>query len=310
MGTDTLRDQGGVRYLELRTRSLVGRCSNREMPLDWTVNPYRGCAMGCRYCYAAYTHDFLGRDSASEFHSRIYVKTGGDQETARRLAQAAARGEPVALGTATDPYQPGESAAGATRRFLELAAGIRGLRLSITTKGALVLRDLELLQRIAARGELTVAVSLVSSRADLLRRLEPWAPPPDVRLEVLRRLLGSGIAAGLSVAPILPALTDAEGDLDALLAHAAAAGVRRLSWQLLFLRSPTRETFMAWLGQEFPTLVAAYRRAYGTRSRLTGAYPRRLRATMARLAERHGFVERTFERRPARPRARQLRLWA
>ncbi|MGE5126612.1 MAG: SPL family radical SAM protein [Betaproteobacteria bacterium] len=310
VGTDTLRQQGGVRYLELRARSLVGRCSNPEMPFDWTVNPYRGCAMGCRYCYAAYTHDFLGRDGVSEFHSRIYVKTGGGEETARRLALAAARGEPVALGTATDPYQPGESAAGATRRFLELAAGIRGLRLSITTKGALVLRDLGLLQRIAARGELTVAVSLVSPRAELLRRLEPWAPPPEVRLEVLRRLLGSGIAAGLSVAPILPALTDAEGDLDALLARAAAAGVRRLSWQLLFLRSPTREKFMAWLEQEFPARVAAYRRAYGTRSHLTGAYPRRLRATMARLAERHGFAERTFGRRPARPGARQLRLWA
>jgi DNA repair photolyase len=271
LGTEALRDQGGVRYLELRARSLVGRCSSP---------------------------------------SRIYVKTGGDEETSRRLRQAAARGELVALGTATDPYQPGESAAGATRRFLERAAGIRGLRLSITTKGALVLRDLELLQRIAARGELGVAVSLVSPRADLLRRLEPWAPPPDVRLEVLKRLLGSGIAAGLALAPILPALTDAEADLDLLLARARAVGVRRLSWQLLFLRSPTRETFMAWLAQEFPDRVAAYSRAYGTRSHLDGAYPRRMRATLSRLRERHGLVEQAFGRRPSRQGARQLPLWA
>lgn len=310
VGQDTLRVKGGVRYLELCARSLVGRCSTPGMPFDWTVNPYRGCSMGCRYCYAAYTHGFLGRDGASEFHSRVYVKTGGDAETSRRLAQAAARGEPVALGTATDPYQPGESSAGATRSFLELAAGVRGLRLSITTKGALVLRDLELLERIATRGELTVAVSLVSPRADLLRRLEPWAPPPDVRLEVLRQLLGAGISAGLAVAPILPALTDGEAELDQLLTRAAEAGVRRLSWQLLFLRSPTREKFMAWLEQEFPNRVPAYRRAYGARSHLEGAYPRRVQAMMARLAERHGFVERTFERRPARPQARQLRLWA
>ena len=85
LGTEALRDQGGVRYLELRARSLVGRCSSPGMPFDWTVNPYRGCAMGCRYCYAAYTHGFLGRDGVSEFHSRIYVKTGGDAETSRRV---------------------------------------------------------------------------------------------------------------------------------------------------------------------------------------------------------------------------------
>ncbi len=310
VGTETLRERRGVRYLELKARSLVGRCSSPEMPFDWTVNPFRGCAIGCRYCYAAYTHGFLGRDGAAEFHSRIYVKTGGEGETVRRLAGAAARGEAVALGTATDPYQPGESAAGTTRRFLQLASSVRGLRLSVTTKGALVLRDLDLLQRIAARSELTVAVSLVSPHADLLRRLEPWAPPPEVRLELLRRLLGAGIAAGLAVAPILPALTDSEADLDLLLAGAAAVGVRRLSWQLLFLRSPTREKFMAWLEQESPERVAAYRRAYGTRSHLQGGYPRRLQETMTRLAERHGFVEQAFERRPLRPVERQLPLWA
>ncbi len=310
MGTETLRERSGVRYLELRARSLVGRCSSPEMPFDWTVNPFRGCAIGCRYCYAAYTHGFLGRDGESEFHSRIYVTTGGEEETIRRLRAAAARGEAVALGTATDPYQPGESAARATRRFLELASGVRGLRLSITTKGALVLRDLDLLRRISVRCQLTVAVSLVSPHADLLRRLEPRAPPPEVRLELLRRLLVAGIAAGLAVAPILPALTDSEADLDLLLSRAAGVGVRRLSWQLLFLRSPTREKFMAWLEQEFPERVAAYRRAYGTRSHLQGGYPRRLQATMARLAERHGLVEQAFERRPTPSREKQLRLWA
>ena len=173
-----------------------------------------------------------------------------------------------------------------------------------------MLRDLELLLRIAGRSELSLAVSLISPDPDLLRRIEPWAPPPDVRLEVLRRLLGAGLAAGIAVAPILPGLTDGERDLDRLLGRAAQAGVRRLSWQLLFLRSPTRETFLAWLERDFPERVAAYRRAYGSRSQLTGEYPRRLRARVERLRVRHGLVASAFERRPQRrQRPRQLPLW-
>jgi DNA repair photolyase len=267
--------------------------------------------MGCRYCYAAYTHDYLGRSGASEFHSVVYVKTGGEDETRRRLAAAARRGELVALGTATDPYQPGESAARATRRFLDLAAEVRGLRLTITTKGSLVLRDLDLLRRIHERGTLSVAVSLVSLRADLLRRLEPWAPPPEVRLEVLRRLVACGLDAGLAVAPVLPGLTDSEKDLEALVRAASGAGVRRVSWRLLFLRSPTREKYLEWLAREFPRHLPAYERAYARRSHLGGAYPDRIGAVMQRLRTRYGLDGETFGRcgRGATP-PRQLGLWA
>jgi DNA repair photolyase len=267
--------------------------------------------MGCRYCYAAYTHGYLGRDGGSEFHSTIYVKRGGDEETRRRLFAAARRGERVALGTATDPYQPVESRARVTRRLLELAAGVPGLRLSITTKGPLVLRDLDLLARIRDRGELSVVVSLISWDAALLRRVEPWAAPPSVRLEVLRRLVAAGLDAGIAVAPVLPWLTDGEADLDRLLAEAAAAGVRRASLRLLFLRSPTREKYLAWLEAEFPDRLALYRRAYAGRTHLDeGEYPRRLRALFETLRARHGLDEDAFERRrpPAAP--AQLLLWA
>jgi DNA repair photolyase len=307
IGEEVVREQGSVRYLELRTRSLVGRCSERRMPFDWTANTFRGCAMGCRYCYAAYTHGFIGRDGAREFHSRVYVKAGGEAETARRLQLAARRGERVALGSATDPYQPGESAARVTRRFLEIASGVRGLRLSITTKGALVLRDIDLLQRLSRSAELSVAVSLVSPDAPLLRRLEPWAPPPDVRVEVLRRLTEAGLRTGLALAPILPGLSDGEPEIDRLLARVAAAGVRGLWWSLLFLRSPTRESFLAWLGREIPERVAGYRRLYAGRTRIGGEYAARIDALVRRLAERHGFSGAAFEPR-ARPPA-QLALW-
>src|SRR5574341_1961009 len=118
MGQEVVRRRGGVAYRRLETRSLLNRCLSRRMPFEWTVNPYRGCAMGCRYCYAAYTHEFMGIATPESFHSLVYVKTGGE-ETERVLAAAVRAGERIALGTATDPYQPAEAERRVTRRFLE-----------------------------------------------------------------------------------------------------------------------------------------------------------------------------------------------
>lgn len=290
MGREVIRERSGVVYREMQTRSLVNRCDSPRVPFEWTVNPYRGCSMGCRYCYAAYTHEYLGLEAEESFHSAIYAKTGGLDETARRLATAARRGERVALGTATDPYQPGETDFQVTRRFLERAVQLRGLRLGITTKGALILRDLDLLRRIHERSELQVQVSLTSPRAELLRRLEPWAPPPDVRIEVLRRLAEAGLRAGLSLSPILPGLTDREDHLDELFGKVKEAGVRRMWCSLLFLRSPTREKFFAFLAREFPHYLESYRRAYTGRTHLTGEYRPRIEAMVRRLREKHGLV--------------------
>jgi DNA repair photolyase len=310
LGREVVRERGGVRYLELRARNLVNRCNSPRVPFRWTVNPYRGCALGCRYCYASYTHEYLGRDAAAEFASTIYAKNGGLEEARRALQTAARRRELVALGTATDPYQPAEAHFQVTRRFLELAAGVRGLRLAITTKAALVLRDVELLQRLHARGSLSVNISLVSLDAELLRRLEPWAPPPEVRLEVMRRLVAAGLRVSHSLAPMLPGLTDAEADLDALLTAVKRAGVRRSWANLLFLRSPTRERFMAWLAEAAPERVAAYERAYGRGAYLDRATRERLMARVDRLRVRHGLagVRALDEWAPGGP-AQQLPLW-
>lgn len=289
LGKEVLRERGGVVYRQLETRSLVSRCDSPRVPFEWTVNPYRGCAMGCRYCYAAYTHEYLGLEAAATFHTAIYAKTGGLDETARRLVTIARRGERVALGTATDPYQPGEAELGVTRRFLERAAQVRGLRLGITTKGAVILRDLDLLRRIHARGQLCVQVSLNSLDAFLLRRVEPWAPPPEVRLEVLRRLVEAGLRVGLSLSPILPGITDQDESLDALIGRAAAVGVRRMWGSLLFLRSPTKEKYLDFVAREFPRYLEAYRRAYAVSSHLQGAYRKRIEQTVRRLREKHGL---------------------
>jgi len=308
MGTQTVREQGVVSYREIRARSLLNRCDSPRMPFTWTVNPYRGCAMGCRYCYAAYTHEFLGIDVPEQFHSLVYVKTGADEETARRLPAVIRKGELIALGTATDPYQPAEGEARVTRRFLEMVAGHRDARLGIVTKGALILRDLDVLQTIHRRSSLWVRVSLVSPHADLVRRLDPWAPPPAVRIEVLKRLHEAGIDAGLGLAPVLPAITDDEPSLDRLLGEVAGAGVRRMFMNVLFLRSPTKEKYLRWLAQEFRRYLEAYERAYAGRVYLRGPYRERLGEMVRRLKRKHGFIdEERGERALALP--EQLGLW-
>jgi DNA repair photolyase len=310
MAGTAFRERGGVAYHELRTRSLLNRCDSARMPFDWTVNPFRGCAMGCRYCYAAYTHEFMGIETPEAFHSRVFVKRGGLEETQRRLPAIARSGAMIDLGTSTDPYQPGEADLGVTRRFLELVARHRHLRLAITTKGAVILRDLELLKRIHETSSLSINVSLISLRAELLRRLEPLAPPPAVRLELMRRLAEAGLRVGLALAPVLPALTDGESDLEELLGRVRQAGVRRMFANVLFLRSPTKEKYLRWLAAEFPQHLEAYRRAYAGRVYLGGRYRRSIDERIARLRRKHGFDARAeTESPPRRARAAQLRLW-
>ena len=291
MGAEDLREQGGVTYRELRSVSLLSRCTSPRMPFTWTVNPYRGCAMGCRYCYAAYTHEFMGITTPESFHTLVYVKTGAREETARRLALVVKRGARIALGTATDPYQPGEAQAGVTRGFLELVAQHRNARLGIVTKGALILRDLDLLRRIHARSRLSVHVSLITPHAELARRLDPWAPPPDVRIEVMRRLVEAGLVAWLGLAPVLPAITDDEASLDLLLGRVADAGVRHMFSNVLFLRSPTREKFLRWLAADFPAYLEAYQRAYADRAYLGGRYRETIDARVRALRAKHGFLD-------------------
>jgi DNA repair photolyase len=309
MGAEDVRARGGVRYRELQTRSHVNRCSSPRMPFRFTSNPFRGCAMACRYCYAAYTHEFMGITTPEAFHSLVYFKTGGWDETAKRLAAVVRQGETIALGTATDPYQPGEAQARVTRRFLELAAQYRGLNLGITTKGALVLRDLDLLQRIARRSTLSVHVSLISPHADLLRELEPWAPPPEVRLDVMRRLTEAGIEVWHNLAPVLPGLTDRERDLDELLARVAATGVRRVMHNVLFLRSPTKEKYLRWLAQAYPRYLPAYERAYSGRVYLSGRYRDHVREMVGRLRRKHDLAGSAYDVSTEQV-GQQMALWS
>lgn len=279
---ETIDERRGVDYHVLRAASMVNRCSEPRMPFRWTANPYRGCEIGCRYCYARYTHGFLGMTDPDAFERTIYVKEIGRDRLLVELARARRSGLSVALGTATDPYQPAEGVFRVTRSVLEAARAIPGLRLSITTKSSLVERDLELLRTLAERSDVSVNLSITTVDAALARRLEPRAPRPDLRFRTMRALAAGGIAPRLFVMPVLPYLTDGDDNLTSLVSAARRAGAQSIEWNPLFLRPGTRETFFAFLRSDFPLLVERYERLYRT-AYVPRAWAAALDARMRRL---------------------------
>src|ERR1700752_2320666 len=195
---EALREGHNVEYFTLPSKSLLNRCvSNRQMPFTWTINPYRGCEFGCRYCYARYTHEFMEMRNGMEFEQKIYVK----QHTAELLRHDLRRvkpGESIALGTATDPYQPAERRYEVTRGILEEFARHHGFELGIVTKSNMVTRDLDLLKAVAQANRLSIHVTITTLNVDLARILEPRAPRPDLRLDAARTLAQAGLRVGIS----------------------------------------------------------------------------------------------------------------
>jgi len=306
---ETIDARRGVEYRELRAASLVNRLSGRPMPFGWTVNPYRGCEMACRYCYARYTHEFLGQSDPEAFERSVYVKKTDRAALVAELRRARKSGLLVALGTATDPYQPAEARFEVTRRLLEAARDVPGVRLSITTKATLVARDVDLLAEIARGSELAVNFSITTADPALARRLEPRAPRPDLRFGAMAALARAGIETRLFMMPVLPLITDGEDDLRALLGAARAAGASLAESNVLFLRAGTRETFFAFLAAEFPGLVAEYERLYAGSAYAPRRYVAEIEARVAQLASAAGFAARRRCDRPSdEPRSRQLAL--
>ena len=304
----TIDERRGIEYHELRTESLIGKLNARPMPFGWTVNPYRGCEMGCHYCFARYTHEFLGLADPDAFERTIYVKQVDRSRLVRELRKARKSGQTVALGTATDPYQPAEGRFEVTRRILEAAGEVPGLCLSITTKSSLVTRDAELLRAIAGVSEVTVNLSITTADAALARRLEPRAPRPDLRFGAMRTLADAGVSTRLFIMPILPGQTDHEANLRALMAAAREAGAGEAESNVLFLRSGTRETFMRFLAIEFPRLVPEYERLYRASAYARPDYVREVEQRVRRLAAEAGLSARRRADRPDQSAPKQLSL--
>jgi len=196
-------------------------------------------------------------------------------------------GEEIALGTATDPYQPAERRFEVTRAILEEFARHRGLELGIVTKSNLVLRDIDILRQIAQNNRLFVNVTITTLKVDLARILEPRAPRPDLRLEAMQKLNQGGVAAGVICAPVLPGITDPPRDLEALVRAVAKAGGKYVFANSLFLKPCSAAVFLPFLEKEFPQLVESYRLRYKDRAFLSASYRKRLSHLMARLREKY-----------------------
>jgi DNA repair photolyase len=262
-------------YRPLQSRSLLTRVvSRRRLPFTHSINPYRGCEFGCRYCYARYTHEFL-EFSPEEFERKIYFK----QNAAWLLKQELAHLKPgteIALGTATDPYQPLERKQCITRSLLEVFARHSGFKLGIVTKSALVARDIDLLTEIAARNSLTVHITVTTVNAKLARILEPRAPRPDLRIRTVAQLRQAGLRAGVMCSPLMPGITDTRSSIAAVARAAAAAGANFLFAGALFLKPCSQPTFLKFVREHFPDQLAAYEKRYSAGAFVSAEYKKRV----------------------------------
>ena len=287
---DARRD---VEYFLLPVRSVLNRCESDRVPFDWTINPYRGCEFACRYCYARYTHEYMELDPA-DFERKIFVKKDAGPVVSRDLDRLHQPPNHIAIGTATDPYQPAERQFGATRAILEQLARREGLSVSITTKSNQVVRDLDLLKRIASRSALYVNITVTTLRPRLARLVEPRAPHPDLRLAVVRALADADLRVGVFAMPILPGLTDRDPDLENLVRAARDHGAEWLGASVLFLMPSAARQFLPFLDEKFPKLARQYRDFYSRSAYAPEPYRRQMADRVARLRAKYGLASRPY----------------
>jgi DNA repair photolyase len=285
-----------VQYFEIPSRSILNR-TKPNMPFRWTINPYRGCEFGCKYCYARYTHEFMGMEDSRDFEEKIYAKKASAEVLRQELKKTPKR-DAIAIGTATDPYQPAERRYERTRSILEVFAGEHGRRLSITSKSDLMTRDIGLLKEIARANVLDINITITTLDTDLARMLEPRAPRPDLRLAALRKLSEAGICAGVFPNPVMPLITDREESLDELARAAAEAGAKYFGGGPLFLMPSAQKVFFPFLDEHFPQLAARYREQYERSPYLGADYKDRLRARVQKIREKYGLASAPVEYKP------------
>jgi DNA repair photolyase len=279
----------GMTFYEVQCRSALNKVPEASrVPFRWTINPYRGCSHACVYCFARNTHTYLDLDAGRDFDTRVVVKTNVGEVLRRELARPRWAGEHVAMGTNVDCYQRAE---GRYRLMREIIPALTEVAnpFSILTKGALILRDLDLLSAAARVTDVSAAVSVGFLDDAVWRSVEPGTPPPRRRLAVCRALKDAGIPCGVLLAPVLPYLTDSRDQLAAAVRGAAEAGADYVSPIVLHLRPGAREWWQAWLGREHPDLLPRYAELYGERSYAPQAYRDRVVATVRELAADHGI---------------------
>jgi DNA repair photolyase len=262
--TEAVRRADAVRYQEIRCRSALNPC--KGMPFNWTLNPYRGCTHGCHYCFARRYHTQFELGADDDFASVIFVKTNVVDVLRRELRRPRWINETVALGTATDCYQPIEGVYKLTRGVLEAFCDF-GTPTGVVTKGPMVVRDRDVLSDLSKKTDVTVCVSVPCVDEDVWRALEPGTAHPMQRLRAVKELVNEGIRAGVLMSPIVPGISSKPALLERTIKTIADHGARFIGCNVMHLQDGTRNHFMRWLAQEYPHLVDGYQRLYA------GKYP-------------------------------------
>ncbi|MDQ3517384.1 MAG: radical SAM protein [Gemmatimonadota bacterium] len=311
--------QADISYHATRAKSVLNDPKSTGMGY-WSINPYVGCAFGCAYCYARYTHRYVMERAAAKpdadlalqedlqkmppwlaFERHVVVKENAPSVLRKTLRQGSAKhlglihGEAVVIGTATDPYQPAERKYRITRGILEVLADHAEMKVVIITKSPLITRDIDLLTRIARNSKVSVHISLITLDRELARRLEPRAPTPESRLRALVRLRQAGIDAGVNCMPVLPGITDHPAALDALVKRVAESDATYIGACALRLQSAARQRYLPFIEQEFPHLAERYRKAYANGYQVSDAYREGLARFFQRLCEKYGVKARQYD---------------
>src|SRR5437667_4046601 len=289
-------------YFVLPVRSVLNKCDSNRVPFEWTINPYRGCEFACKYCYARYTHEYMELDGGA-FEKKIYVKKDAAallaQDVSRKYSYSSEksdgeRPDHIAIGTATDPYQPAEREYGVTRACLEELAKREGMSISIITKSNQIVRDIDVLKKIAVRSSLQIDITVTTLRSRLARLLEPRAPRPDLRLVAVKELHAAGLAVGVSASPLLPGITDGQGELEAVAAAAKEAGAQWFFSGVLFLMPSSAKQFLPFVRQKFSRLAKQYEQWYAKNGYAPEEYRRKASERVARIREKYGFRPRPW----------------
>ena len=290
-----------TRVQDEAARTIITRNDSPDISFDRSINPYRGCEHGCIYCYARPSHCYLGHSAGLDFETQLYAKPDAAVLLEKELAARGYQPATMALGTNTDPYQPIERERRITRSVLEVLERT-GHPVGIVTKSALVVRDIDILRRMAERGLAKVALSVTTLDRHLARRMEPRASTPSRRLDALRQLKEAGIPTGVMVAPIIPSLNDHE--IEGILAAAKAVGVRQAGYVMLRLPLELKDLFREWLATEVPDRANRvlhllqsmhggrdYVAAFGARGRGSGPYAEQVAARFRLAIRRRGLNE-------------------
>jgi DNA repair photolyase len=286
------------------SRSIMSRNQSPDVPFDRSVNTYRGCEHGCVYCFARPTHAYLGHSPGLDFETKLYAKTDAGILLEKELRKPGYKPEVLALGAVTDVYQPIERRFRATRQVLEVLNRFNH-PVGITTKSARVLDDIDLIADMAKRDLIMVSMSVTSLDRDLSRKMEPRASTPANRLDAIKKLSAAGVPVALSVAPIIPAITDHE--IESIIEAGAEAGATSVNWTLVRLPLEIKDLFVEWLEAHFPgkarhamSLISqchggiAYRSTWGVRMRGEGPYADIIRNRVEKAARRHHLDKREY----------------